>query len=69
MARKKKGGTARLHIVRHSRDHVAARSVVMAFRTTETEVDVPLSSGVSDADVRRARELARTHGWTELVAS
>jgi hypothetical protein len=69
MARKKKSGTARLRIVQHPGDLAAARSVVMAFRTTETVADVPLSSGVSDADVQRARELARTLGWNELVAS
>ena len=68
MARKKKAGTARLQIVHH-RDHAAARPVIRAFRTTETVVDVPFTSAVSDADVQRARELARTLGWSELVAS
>ncbi|MEK6374140.1 MAG: hypothetical protein AABO58_15740 [Acidobacteriota bacterium] len=69
MARKRNARRpARLRIV-HRQDHAAARPVITAFRTTNEPDDVPLCTAVSNADVERARELARTLGWNALIAS
>lgn len=68
MTRNKKSRTARLRLVRRQ-DHATPQPVIMAFRSVEPVAEPPLSAGVSDADVRRAQELARTLGWNELVAS
>jgi hypothetical protein len=66
MARKKTS-PARLRLV--PAPHQAARLHIAAFRTVERPVSIPFSSAVSDVDVERARELARTLGWNEVIAS
>lgn len=66
MARKK-SSPVRLRLV--PPPHQAARLDIAAFRTLEGPVSVPFSGVVSDMDIERARELARTLGWNEVVAS